>query len=96
MTDYIPPTLPLNDTITNGDLESKVVLKKLVSAHKYLAELKGVVTTIPNEGILISTLSLQEANSRGYSEGSQDYSLRSTFRTERKEKVPPTLYDLFK
>lgn len=29
----------------------------------HLAELKGVAKTIPNEGILISTLSLQEAQS---------------------------------
>lgn len=48
--------LPLPD-----DLESKAVLKKLVSAHRSLAELKGVVATIPNESILISSLSLQEA-----------------------------------
>lgn len=43
------------------DLETKPVLKKLASAHRYLAELKGVVATIPNEGILINTLTLQEA-----------------------------------
>lgn len=43
------------------DLESKAVLKKLASAHRYLAELKGVSKTIPNETILISTLTLQEA-----------------------------------
>ncbi|TVT55404.1 MAG: Fic family protein [Sedimenticola thiotaurini] len=30
-------------------------------AHRYLAELKGVSATIPNENILISTLTLQEA-----------------------------------
>ena len=34
------------------DVESKVVLKKLTSAHKALAELKGVVSSIPNENIL--------------------------------------------
>jgi Fic family protein len=43
------------------DVESKVVLKKLTSAHKALAELKGVVLSIPNENILINTLGLQEA-----------------------------------
>jgi len=42
-------------------LETRSVLKKLSSAHRYLAELKGVAATIPNEAILISTLSLQEA-----------------------------------
>ncbi len=43
------------------DVESKKVLKKLTSAHRALAELKGVVSTIPNENILINTLGLQEA-----------------------------------
>jgi Fic family protein len=41
--------------------ESSAILKKLVSAHRYLAELKGVAATIPNQGILINTLALQEA-----------------------------------
>lgn len=43
------------------DLESKQVLKKLAKAHQALAELKGVVGIIPNQNILIDTLSLQEA-----------------------------------
>ena len=43
------------------DIETKKVLKKLASAHRALAELKGVVSTIPNENILINTLGLQEA-----------------------------------
>lgn len=41
--------------------ETREILKKLSSAHRYLAELKGVATTIPNQGILINTLALQEA-----------------------------------
>jgi len=44
-----------------ADLETKQVLKKVADARSALAELKGVATSIPNEGILISTLSLQEA-----------------------------------
>jgi len=43
------------------DLESKTVLKCLPSAHAALAELKGIVSTIPNQNILINTLGLQEA-----------------------------------
>lgn len=43
------------------DLETKSVLKQLNLANKKLAELKGVALTIPNENILISTLTLQEA-----------------------------------
>ncbi len=43
------------------DLETKAVLKKVAKAHQALAELKGAADAIPNETILISTLSLQEA-----------------------------------
>ena len=43
------------------DIESKKVLKKLASTHRALAELKGIVSSIPNENILINTLGLQEA-----------------------------------
>lgn len=43
------------------DIESKVVLKSLPAAHAALAELKGIAATIPNQNILINTLSLQEA-----------------------------------
>jgi Fic family protein len=43
------------------DLETKSVLKRATLAHKALAELKGVMTGIPNHAILLSTLVLQEA-----------------------------------
>lgn len=43
------------------DLETKTVLRKAAAAHRFLAELKGVAATIPNESILINTLVLQEA-----------------------------------
>ncbi|MCK5536994.1 MAG: Fic family protein, partial [Bacteroidales bacterium] len=45
----------------NKDIESRKILKKLTSAHRALAELKGIVSSIPNESILINTLGLQEA-----------------------------------
>lgn len=48
--------LPLNKNI-----ETLNIAKKLISAHRALAELKGMVATIPNEAILLSTLPLQEA-----------------------------------
>ena len=53
---YKTPLLPLAE-----DIESKAVLKKWAKAHQAVAELKGIVATIPNESILINTLSLQEA-----------------------------------
>jgi len=43
------------------DIETKAVLKKSAEAHRYLAELKGVAASMPNQNILIDTLSLQEA-----------------------------------
>jgi Fic family protein len=43
------------------DLETIEILKKLATAHRALAELKGIATSIPNESILINTLGLQEA-----------------------------------
>ncbi len=53
---YNIPKLPLP-----YELETKEVLKQLSRSHRKLAELKGVAQTIPNERILISTLTLQEA-----------------------------------
>ncbi|MBN2789074.1 MAG: Fic family protein [Candidatus Delongbacteria bacterium] len=43
------------------DLETKNILKKCATANRYLAELKGISGTIPNQQILINTLSIQEA-----------------------------------
>ena len=43
------------------DIETRAVLKKAASARSALAELKGVITSIPNENVLIETLSLREA-----------------------------------
>lgn len=53
---YVIPQLPLSI-----ELETKPILKKLAKAHQALAELKGVTGIIPNQSILINTLSLQEA-----------------------------------
>lgn len=43
------------------DFETKAVLKKLANAHKSLAEFKGVMSSIPNQNILLETLTLREA-----------------------------------
>jgi len=51
-------TLPLPDI---ESWETRTVLKKTAQAQRYLAELKGVAATIPNDAILINTLALQEA-----------------------------------
>lgn len=41
--------------------ETPAILKKLASSSRKLAELKGMAASIPNQGILINTLALQEA-----------------------------------
>lgn len=51
---YLPP---------NKEIETSLVLKQLAKSHRHLAELKGIAKTIPNEQILINTLTLQEAKS---------------------------------
>lgn len=53
---YIIPELPLKH-----DLETKAILRQVNKSNKKLAELKGIAQTIPNENILINTLTLQEA-----------------------------------
>lgn len=49
------------DTLDASRFDAPAVLKKLASASRKLAELKGVAASIPNQGILINTLGLQEA-----------------------------------
>src|SRR5665647_233632 len=56
MNNYSIPILPFAQ-----DIESKAVLKKLALAHKALAELNGVAESMPNEVIILNTISLQEA-----------------------------------
>lgn len=53
---YNIPTLPFS-----FDVETKEILKQLSKSRGALAELKGFARVIPNEEILISTLTLQEA-----------------------------------
>jgi len=53
----LPPLPP------NVEIETKQVIKKAVSSHRHLAELKGIAKTIPNQSILINSLTLQEARS---------------------------------
>ena len=57
-TDFTLPLLP-----PPPEIETREILKQLTLSHRHLAELKGVVKTIPNEQILINILSLQEAKS---------------------------------
>lgn len=49
------------DRLPPARFETPALLKKLARASRHLAELKGVAASIPNQGILISTLGMQEA-----------------------------------
>lgn len=53
---YVLPALP-----PPFDIETRPVLKALARSNRALAELKGRAAVIPNQGILIDTLALQEA-----------------------------------
>jgi Fic family protein len=58
------PDKPFNDLPLlppKAELETKAVLRKAIAANKALAELKGVGDLIPNQGVLINTIVLQEA-----------------------------------
>lgn len=52
--------LPL-DNLPPERFETSTILKKLAMASRKLAELKGMAASIPNQGILINTLGIQEA-----------------------------------
>ena len=51
---------PLNE-LDPRRFNTPVILKRLASTSRKLAELKGIAASIPNQGILINTLGLQEA-----------------------------------
>jgi Fic family protein len=58
------PQIPYNDLPLlppGADVETKVVLKKGITAGRALAELKGLGATIPNQALLVNSLILQEA-----------------------------------
>jgi Fic family protein len=53
--------IPPLDHLDPVRFETPPILKKLMMASRQLAELKGVAASIPNQGILINALGLQEA-----------------------------------
>ena len=53
----------INDIIRGNSFFNENLVRKLISTHKALAELKWVANILPNTSILVNTLSLQEAKS---------------------------------
>ena len=78
----------LYKTTQRIDFETPAILKPLVTANRYLGELKGACTGIPNQAIFISTLCMQE---------SQDSSAIENIVTTRdalyKFRLQPTIND---
>lgn len=46
-------------------LDTRAVWSALTEAHRHLAELKGLCESLPNQGILLDTLGIQEAKDSG-------------------------------
>ena len=56
----MPAFAPL-DQLNPARFDAPAILKRLASSSRALAELKGIAASIPNQGVLINTLGLQEA-----------------------------------
>ena len=54
-------TIPPLQHLPPARFETPAILKQLARSSRKLAELKGVAASIPNQGILINTLGMQEA-----------------------------------
>ena len=52
---------PALTALDPGRFETPAIMKQAVKAHRALAELKGIVASVPNPNILIQTLGLREA-----------------------------------
>lgn len=59
--DPLKPYNSLPDLPPKVDIETKAILKKVISASRALSELKGAITNLPNPLLFIDTIHLQEA-----------------------------------
>ena len=57
----LKPYNSLPDLPPKADIETKVILRKIISASRALSELKGAITNLPNPSLFIDTINLQEA-----------------------------------
>ncbi|MDU8924947.1 Fic/DOC family N-terminal domain-containing protein [Pasteurellaceae bacterium LIM206] len=76
----------LPDLFKLGEIETKAVFKACSLAHQALGELKGIVNTMPNQGILLGTLPLQEAKDSSEIENiitTQDDVYSSNYQTQQ-------------
>lgn len=76
----------LPDLFNLSEIETKRVFKACNLAHQALGELKGIVNTMPNQGILLGTLPLQEAKDSSEIENiitTQDDMYSSNYETQQ-------------
>jgi Fic family protein len=59
--DPLYPFNDLPDLPPKGNIETKSILKKTISASRSLSELKGAITNLPNPLLFVDTINLQEA-----------------------------------
>ena len=59
--DPLKPYNKLPDLPPKADIETKAILKKIISASRALSELKGAIKNLPNPTLFIDTVNLQEA-----------------------------------
>ncbi|OGU80056.1 MAG: addiction module protein [Ignavibacteria bacterium RBG_16_35_7] len=57
----LKPFNDLPDLPPKTNIETRVILKKAISASRALSELKGAITNLPNPLLFIDTINLQEA-----------------------------------
>lgn len=89
------PQKPYNnlpDLPPKADIETKVILKKIIAASRALSELKGAIKNLPNPMLFIDTINLQEAQASSAIENiitTQDELFQATV-TDKKIENPAT------
>ncbi len=90
--DPVKPYNNLPDLPPKADIETKVILKKIISASRALSELKGAIKNLPNPTLFIDTVNLQEAQASSAIENiitTQDELFQATI-TDKKIENPAT------
>lgn len=88
----LKPYNDLPDLPPRADLETKVIMKKIITASRALSELKGAIKNLPNPFLFIDTVNLQEAQASSAIENiitTQDDLFQATV-AEKKIESPAT------
>jgi len=81
MTDILPL-----DSLAASRFDTPAVLRKLATASRQLAELKGIAASIPHQGILINALGIREAKD---SSAIENIVTRCPSHSERRDESEP-------